>query len=125
AVPNLPTPAEAPAVPQQAAPQQSATPQQPSALAQQQVNGFMPPDLYQRMQELFNSLHRAIKEASEEHASDLGLQSPVRAHYQQLLQFIETSGGPREPVHDILAVPVAQRISQLLFEDVSRLEVEV
>ncbi|KAF1987219.1 Not1-domain-containing protein [Aulographum hederae CBS 113979] len=123
-VPNLPTPAEAPAIPRQGPQAQLMAPV--SALqalqAQANSNGFMDP-LGDRAQELLMALQRAAKEAAEESIKDLGPAAPTREIYEQLLQVVATTGLPHR---DHLALTIAGKVTNMLYAEASRrIEVEV
>ncbi|OCK78418.1 Not1-domain-containing protein [Lepidopterella palustris CBS 459.81] len=128
AVPNLPTPAEAPAVPRQTGQQPSRLQTLPSAHippAQQQLNGYMEPaipDRGQRVEDLLNELQRSAKEAPEEHIDDLRPTAPTYHIFEQLIATIESAG----PQKGHLALAAAGRVTTCIFSDSeSRLEIEV
>jgi CCR4-NOT transcription complex subunit 1 len=126
AVPNLPTPAAAPAEPRQPAQQ----PQLPSlslahAAPQQQVNGYMGPQGQERTQrdleELLGELMRMVKEALEERISEVESNNPIHHAFEQLIGCIEY-GGPNK---EAWAFRTAGQVTNHLFsDDLSRLEIE-
>ncbi|KAF2814299.1 Not1-domain-containing protein [Mytilinidion resinicola] len=128
AVPNLPTPAEAPAVPRQ-----TLQPQQPrmQALApthappaQQHLNGYMEhsgPDSSQRAEELVAELHRAVTEAPEEHVDELSTTAPTHHIFRELLDTLVNAANK-----DMVAMNIAMKVTLYLFSDpAKRLETEV
>ncbi|KAF2730810.1 Not1-domain-containing protein [Polyplosphaeria fusca] len=122
AVPNLPTPAAAPAEPRQPA-QQPRLPAHPPA---QQLNGYMEPPVPERsqrsVQELLVELMQIVKEAPEERLSDLPPNNPISVIFDQLVAGIEFTGANK----DTFAFRIAGEITNHLFSaDSRRLEVEV
>lgn len=126
AVPNLPTPATAPAEPRQPA-QQPRLQSLPAAhVPPQQLNGYMEPQGTERSQrgveDLLNDLLQMAKEAPEERISELQLTSPIHHVFEQLVSSIEFAGPNKEP----WAFRVAGQVTNHLFSDaLSRLEVEI
>jgi CCR4-NOT transcription complex subunit 1 len=125
AVPNLPTPGAAPAVPRLPT-------QQPRLLASQvppvqQLNGYMDasgPERGQRgAEEILIELTRVIKEAPEERISELlPVNSTIHQVFDQLISNIEFAG----PNKDTWAFRIAGQVTNHLFSDsLSRLEIEV
>ncbi|KAL1390585.1 CCR4-Not complex component, Not1-domain-containing protein [Phyllosticta capitalensis] len=125
-VPNLPTPAEAPAIPRpgsqipsriQNAPPMSGT-MQPAHL-----NGFVDPQtLADRALGYLVDLQRSLKETAEEHVEELLPQAPTREIYEQLIHLVETSGAQK----DTLALGIAGKVANHLVADADRrLEFEV
>lgn len=124
-VPNLPTPAAAPAEPRQSNQQQrlqGAT----APNSQQQLNGYMEgsgPDREQRStDELLVELTRVMKEAPEERVADLRPSSAVHNVYERLLFTIENGNVNK----DTFAFRTAGHVVNHLFSDLERrLEIEV
>jgi len=118
-VPNLPTPAEAPALPRQAAQQQQRVNMQ---TPQSQINGYVESqNIGDRVMDLLSELQRAAREAPEEHIHELSQNAPVREIFEQLVRLIEGS-----MQRDGLAMGAGQRAMLLVYTDAkSRLEVEV
>ncbi|KAF2262786.1 Not1-domain-containing protein [Lojkania enalia] len=132
AVPNLPTPAAAPAEPRQPSQpprlQNIQTPHAPPT--QQQLNGYMEPSGPERgqrtVEDLLLELTRLVKEAPEERLSELRPNSSIHQVFEQLLTTIEFVGIPGMP-KDQAAYRVAGQVTQHLFaeQQLPRLEVEV
>lgn len=125
AVPNLPTPAAAPAEPRQPAQQPRLQLQATHAPPQQQLNGYMEPQGLERSQrgleDLLAELMRMVKEAPEERISELQPTSPIHLAFEQLVSMIEF-GGPNK---ENWAFRIAGSVTQHLFSDaLSRLEIE-
>jgi CCR4-NOT transcription complex subunit 1 len=127
AVPNLPTPAAAPAEPRQPTQQPRLQSIQGAHVPpQQQMNGYMEPqgtDRSQRgVEDLLNDLLQMAKEATEDRISELQLSSPIHHVFEQLVSSIEFAGLNKEP----WAFRIAGQVTNHLFsDDLSRLEVEV
>ncbi|KAF2458071.1 CCR4-Not complex component, Not1-domain-containing protein [Lineolata rhizophorae] len=121
AVPNLPTPAEAPAVPRQNTQRMAAPPVQTPS--QPHINGFIDVQTYiDRVLSLLLELQRAAKEAPEEHIKDLGQSAPTREIYDELVHTMDSAGLSR----DNLALACAQKVTDFLFSELrTRLEIEV
>lgn len=118
-VPNLPTPAETPAMPRQTIQQQQhMTMQTP----QSSVNGFVDtPNIGERVMDMLTELQRAARESPEEHIHELGMAAPVREIFEQLVRIIESS-----VQKDNLAMGAGQRAMSLVYTDAkSRLEIEI
>ncbi|KAF2191169.1 Not1-domain-containing protein [Zopfia rhizophila CBS 207.26] len=129
AVPNLPTPAAAPAEPRQTGQQPRLQTLQSAHVppTQQQLNGYMEPSAPDRgqrtVEELLLELTRSAKEAPEEHIDELSPSSPTHQIFDQLVSTIEYAGGVNK---DHLAYRVAGQVTNHLFsEQLRRLEVEV
>jgi CCR4-NOT transcription complex subunit 1 len=126
AVPNLPTPATAPAEPRQPTQQSRLQNLQTAHVPpQQQLNGYMEPQVTERgqrgVEELLNDLLRMAKEAPEDRISELQLTSPIHHVFEQLVSSIEFAGPNKEP----WAFRVAGQVTNHLFSDAfSRLEIE-
>jgi CCR4-NOT transcription complex subunit 1 len=125
AVPNLPTPAETPAVPRQATqPPRIQTAHVPPT---QQMNGYMEtsgPDrgAQRNVEDLLLDLLRAAKEAPEEQVHDLPQNSLVHQLFDQFIAALEYSGIHKDP----LAYRMAGSVTNSLFaEPLRRLEVQV
>lgn len=119
-LPNLPTPAEAPALPRATPQQQRLQMQAPPG--QHQMNGYMDANtLWQRIQDLMEELTQACREAPEESVSEIGGEAPIRRIYDELTRLVEASAQK-----DLLAGAVAERCFTLIYGDAQRkLEVEV
>jgi CCR4-NOT transcription complex subunit 1 len=113
---NLPTPAEAPAIPRQG--QQQAR----VATAQDQTNGYMNTNVViAHVFEALTELQRVAHEASEEHIGEIGPSSPVREAYAQLMRMIESS-----PDKEHIALLTVQRATAFAYtKSETRLEIEV
>lgn len=124
AVPNLPTPAETPAMPRQGVPQpqriQSVPPGPVSAPPQ--VNGFVGShNLTERIQELYSALRSTIQESPDQRLRQLSPESPLQEMLRQLVQLLMAS-----PSQEHLTSLIATQITQLLFADTTgRFEMEV
>ena len=127
-VPNITTPAGAPAEPRQSV-QQTRLQGLPGAQApqiQQQLNGYMESAVQDRPQrtveELLVDLTRNIKEAPEERLNDLQSISPIYENFEQLVQAIENTPANK----DNWAYRIAGQVTNHLFsEQLRRLEVEI
>jgi len=119
-LPNMPTPAEAPAMPR-ATPQQRMQAMQPPQ-GQHQVNGYIDtPNIGQRTLELMQDLQQAAREALEEHVSEIGEGAPIRRIYEQLIILIESAAQ-----RDNLTVAAGQQCFMMIYSDsLKRLEIEV
>ncbi|KAL2677919.1 CCR4-Not complex component, Not1-domain-containing protein [Phyllosticta citricarpa] len=125
-VPNLPTPAEAPAIPRpgsqipsrvQNAPPMSGT------MQQAHLNGFVDPQtMGDRALGYLVDLQRSLKETAEEHVEELLPQAPTREIYEQLVHLVESSGAQK----DNLSLGIAGKVANYLVADADRrLEFEV
>ncbi|PSN71891.1 Not1-domain-containing protein [Corynespora cassiicola Philippines] len=128
AVPNLPTPAAAPAEPRQPSQPSQVRGLQPSHAppAQQQMNGYMeltgPERAQQIIEDRWVELLRIAKEAPEERISDLQANNPIHHIFDQLVSTIEFAG----PNKDSFAFRIAGTVTNALFSDqMQRLEVEI
>lgn len=126
AVPNLPTPAAAPAEPRQPTqPPRLQSLQTAHAPPQQQLNGYMEPLGPERSQrgveDLLMELTRMVKEAPEERISELQPTNPIHHVFEQLVSVIEVAG----PNKDNWAFHIAGQVTNHLFSDsLRRLEIE-
>ncbi|KAJ4305510.1 CCR4-NOT core subunit cdc39 [Kalmusia sp. IMI 367209] len=126
AVPNLPTPAAAPAEPRQQAQQPRLQSLQAThAPPPQQMNGYVDAAGLERgsrgVEDLLSDLLRLVKEASEERISDLQPTSPIHHTFEQLVSSIEFAG----PNKETWAYRIAGQVTSHLFSDsLSRLEIE-
>lgn len=124
-LPNLPTPAEAPAMPRSVGQQQQRL-QAPIGLqvgqGQPQTNGYADmPDVADRMFEALLQLQHTAREASEDTVSQLGPSSPVTEIFTQLMDLIRFS-----PRKDELAMSAGQRATLVVYQEAKdRLEIEV
>lgn len=126
AVPNLPTPAAAPAEPRQLNQQRLPVQGAPASNTQQQLNGFIEGSVADREQrsadDLFLELTRVVKDAPEERLSDLRPGSAIHNVYDRLLYSIEHANVQK----DAFAFRVAgQVVNNLFSDDARRLEIEV
>lgn len=88
-LPNLPTPAEAPAMPRQT-PQQHRMQIVQHAQGQDQVNGYADTaNMGNRILALMQELQHAAREAGHDHIAEIGERSSVREIYDQLILLIE------------------------------------
>ncbi|PNS20786.1 hypothetical protein CAC42_2717 [Sphaceloma murrayae] len=122
-LPNMPTPAETPALPRQAVQQQQRI--QPQALQSQhhaQINGYADmPNIHERTSALLRELRHQAQEAQEEHIRDLTVDSPTREIYEQLVHLIDSA-----PQKDQLAWLAGSTATALLYNEAKdRLEIEV
>lgn len=119
-LPNLPTPAEAPALPRQTPQQQRMQiMQQPQG---QQINGYVDtPNIGQRTLELMQDLQLAAREAPEEHVTEIGENTAVRRIFEQLVALIQSTHQK-----DGLAVAAGHQCLMLIYGEVQKqLEIEV
>ncbi|KAF2006869.1 Not1-domain-containing protein [Amniculicola lignicola CBS 123094] len=128
AVPNLPTPAAAPAEPRQPVQQPRLQSLQSghSVPAQQQLNGFMEPpapDRGQRnVEDLLVELTHVAKESPEERISELRPNNAIYGLLEQLISIVDFAGVNKDQV----AFRIAGHVTSHLFsEQLRRLEVEV
>jgi CCR4-NOT transcription complex subunit 1 len=93
AIPNLSTPAEAPAVPHQTSQtQQEGRLQQSTVSAQSQLNGFIEAQSpREKVESLIVGLQQDARNAPEEHIKDLSSDSAVIQDYNQILRSIISS----------------------------------
>jgi CCR4-NOT transcription complex subunit 1 len=126
-MPNLSTPAEAPAVPRQ--PMQQSSRMQPLPTPQQQpiqhqLNGFMDnQSVADRITDLLMDLLHVCREAPEEHASELGPQSPAKTMFDQILNTI-ASRSPEQ--QEAVCQVIASKVSSIIYSETKRrLETEV
>lgn len=117
-LPNLPTPAEDPAIPRQSAGQPPRMPMQ----TPNQVNGYIDShNIADRVLDMLSDLQRASREAPEDHIQELGSNSPVREIFESLIRLIES-----HMQKDALAIHAGQRATVLMYTEAkSRLEIEV
>ncbi|KAF2644937.1 Not1-domain-containing protein [Massarina eburnea CBS 473.64] len=122
AVPNLPTPAAAPAEPR--GPVQQPRLPASQAAPQQQLNGYMTHqgvDREKSVEDYLGHLMQLVKEAVEERISEVPNDNPIHEVYAQLLGAIEYAGHNKEP----WAFRIAGQVTNHLFsEDLTRLEIE-
>ncbi|KAK5131089.1 hypothetical protein LTR08_001307 [Meristemomyces frigidus] len=120
-LPNMPTPAEVPALPRST--QQERMQSMQSAQGQHQVNGYGDrPDIGQRTLELMMELQHAAREAPEEHISEIGETAPIRRLYEELIVLIEPSMMQKES----LTVAAGQQCLLTIYSQAQkRLEIEV
>ncbi|KAF4550963.1 Not1-like protein [Elsinoe fawcettii] len=121
-LPNMPTPADTPALPRQTVPQQRLQSQSLQNQHHGQVNGYVDmPNIAERVAQLLRELRHVAQEAPEEHIRDLALDSPAREVYDSLMQAIEST-----PQKDQLAWLVGTTAISGLFSDAKdRLDIEV
>ncbi|MCJ1473816.1 hypothetical protein MMC13_002467 [Lambiella insularis] len=126
-MPNLPTPAEPPAVPLQAAPIQQhqgrlLTSMMNNSRPQPQMNGFLDTDmLREHIQELFATSHRLSNSVPERRFKDLSRDSPIMEITNRVDQIVAASAN-----RDDVAFFVADAAHAALYgEPVSQLEVDV
>ncbi|KAK4547743.1 hypothetical protein LTR36_000701 [Oleoguttula mirabilis] len=119
-LPNLPTPAEAPALPR-TTPQQRMQAMQPPP-GQHQVNGYIDtPNIGQRTLELMQDLQQAAREAPEEHIIEVGGDAPLRRIFEQLVHLVDTA-----IQKDTLTVAAGQQCFMTIYSEAQkRLETEV
>jgi len=119
-LPNMPTPAEVPALPRQTPQQRMQGMQLPQN--QHQVNGYLDgPNIGQRILELLQDLQQASREALEEHIIEIGEAAPIRRIFEQLIELIGSS-----VQKDNLAVAAGQQCLMAIFSEAQkRLETEV
>lgn len=121
-IPNLPTPAEAPALPRQT-PQQRQLQTMQAHQGQHQVNGYAEtPQLGQQVMETLRDLQHASREASEMHIGDVPHDGPVRRIFSRLMALIESSGMHKD---DLSASVGIQCLTVVIQEGAKRLEIEV
>jgi CCR4-NOT transcription complex subunit 1 len=119
AVPSLPTPAEAPAIPRQGVPQARVPPLGLTGAAGQ-ANGYGEPA---GVEELVGEVFICAKNAPEENAKELSPTAPVRDAYDRLIRELASLHGP---ARDRVAEVAAQEVTRIVFTQVEdRLEVEV
>ena len=117
-LPNMPTPAEAPAMPHPGQGQRM-----PGMLgARSHVNGLIDPaTINDRIIALMSDLQAASREATEEHISEIGAEAPIRRIYGQLLGLIESA-----PAFENTVQACAHHCLGLIYGDAQkRLEIEV
>lgn len=119
-LPNLPTPAETPALPRTTPQQRMQAMQAPQG--QHQINGYIDtPNIGQRTLELMQDLQQAAREAPEEHITEIGEGAPIRRIYEQLIMLIESA-----VQKDTLTVAAGQQCFLTIYSEAQkRLETEV
>ena len=121
-LPNLPTPAEAPAMPRQT-PQQRQLQTMQAQQNQHQVNGYAEtPQLGQQIGETLRDLQHASREAGEMHISETGQDAPVRRIFSRLMALIDSAGMHKD---DLCTSVGLQCLNAVIQEGVKRLEIEV
>ncbi|KAI5360794.1 Putative CCR4-Not complex component, Not1, CCR4-NOT transcription complex subunit 1, domain 4 [Septoria linicola] len=117
-LPNMPTPAEAPAMPHSG--QVQRMPGMQGVLPRS--NGYLDPaSLNDRIIALISELQHASREAPEEHINEIGEGATIRRVYTQILALIESSPQPDSTVQGC-----ATHCLQLIYNDAQkRLEIEV
>ncbi|GIZ37484.1 hypothetical protein CKM354_000092900 [Cercospora kikuchii] len=117
-LPNMPTPAEAPAMPHPG--QAQRIPGMQGGLPR--ANGYLDPaSLNDRIITLMSELQQASREAPEEHISEIGEGATIRRVYGQLLVLIESAPQPETTVQ-----ACASHCLGLIYgEAQKRLEIEV
>lgn len=117
-VPNIPTPAERPAMPQQSIHQHPQAgrmlpPPLPNAVAQHQTNGFLDPRMaHDRIRNIMADILHLAKDASERSAKDLSRDSPILTLTNQLWDVLLAS-----PERETLTVLSAETICVAMYED--------
>ena len=118
-LPNLPTPAEAPAMPR-------ATPQQRipgmHQQGQQQINGYIEtPDIGRRLLELMHDLQQAARDAPEDHVHEISEASRIRRVFHELIVLLDSTSA-----RDNMTLAAGQHCLLLIYSDLhKRLEIEV
>ncbi|KAF2712195.1 Not1-domain-containing protein [Pleomassaria siparia CBS 279.74] len=127
-VPNLPTPAAAPAEPRQSVQQPRLQSLQTAHAppAQQQLNGYMEPSGSERSQrsvdDILLELTHKVKEAPEGRLIELAQDHPIIQTFEELIRNIEFAGANKDP----FAFRIAAQVTNCLFaERCRRLEVEI
>jgi CCR4-NOT transcription complex subunit 1 len=125
-VPNLPTPAEAPALPHQTHQQPQGRLLPPSIASTRppsQVNGYMDgPSLWEHIQECLTDIIRHCREASEDRMRDLTRESPLSDAIGRFMTLVRSASQDSEQI----AYQTATAACQALYsEGVSLLEAEV
>lgn len=117
-LPNMPTPAEAPAMPHPGQNQRMPGMQ----VARAHVNGLIDPaTVNDRIIALMSELQTASREAPEEHISEIGEGATIRRVYGQLLTLIESA-----PQFENTVLACANHCLLLIYGDAQkRLEIEV
>ena len=125
-VPNLPTPADAPAVPHQPPSQQSQgrllPPSMGGSRPPSQVNGYVDgPSFLDHIQDTLAELARTTKEEHEQSFRDLPRESPVVNLFSRIVNLVESS-----PEVDQMALQTASLVCQILLSDpLPKFEAEV
>ncbi|KAK5128498.1 hypothetical protein LTR85_003166 [Meristemomyces frigidus] len=119
-LPNMPTPAETPALPRPLEQQRMQAMQPPQV--QHQVNGYADmSNIGQRTLELIQDLQQAAREAPEEHIAEIGEGAPIRRIYEQLVMLVESAAQK-----DTLTVVAGHHCIVAIYgEAQKRLEIEV
>jgi CCR4-NOT transcription complex subunit 1 len=123
AVPNLPTPAEPPAIPRQTGQQQQRLQgsHMTGPTSHPLMNGYADPKaVSERLQILLGELQNAAREAPEQHAKDLRPHSPTLQIFDRILRLILDS-----PNREDLCLSAARWASSVLYTQTEKtLEVE-
>ena len=126
-MPNIPTPAEHPAVPLQPPQMQQQQgrvlpPPMPNPRAQTQINGFVDTEtLQEHIQEVFAKANRLAASASEQHYKDLSRDNPILDIVNRVDQIICASSE-----RDAVAIHIADTACMSLYsENTVSLEIEV
>lgn len=116
-VPNIPTPAEQPAIPHQTLHQQQGgrmlPPPLPASMSQNQPNGFLDPRMaHERLRSVMADIFRLAKDQSERVVKDLGRDSPILNLINQLWEILLTS-----PEREALTMSTAEAICMAMYEE--------
>ncbi|EMC92891.1 hypothetical protein BAUCODRAFT_159617 [Baudoinia panamericana UAMH 10762] len=119
-LPNLPTPAEAPALPRPTPQLQRL--QMQSAQGQHQVNGYSDgPDSGRRILSLLHELQQAAQEAQEDSINEVGEATAIRRIFEQLIALLDSS-----VQRDELTIAAGEHCLSVIYHTAQkRLEVEV
>ena len=127
AIPNIPTPAEQPAIPHQPTHSQQQgsrmlPPPIPNSVPHNQTNGFHDPRIvHERIRALMTEILRLAKDVSEQSIKDPGRDSPIIGLTEQLVDILLGS-----PEREDLTIMTAEAICQAMYEDgKTDIEVEV
>ena len=114
-VPNIPTPAEAPAVPHHPFHQhQQAGRMLPPSLPQTQTNGYMDPRMIQdRMHDLIEEVIRIAKETPERSVKELGRDNPIAELLHQLWDLLVSSPSNI----DGLTISAAEMVCMAMYDE--------
>lgn len=118
AVPNLPTPAERPAMPHQSINQHQQggrmlPPLLPSSIVQSRTNGYLDPRMvHDRIRNVIFDIMHLAKDASEKSAKDLGRDGSILSLVNQLEDLILSS-----PERETLTVVSAEMVCVSMYED--------
>lgn len=121
-LPNLPTPAEAPALPRQT-PQQRQLQTLQAQQGQQQVNEYAEtPQLGQQIVDAFRDLQLATRESPEMHIGEIGQDASVRRIFARLMALVDSAGMHKD---DLCTSVGMHCLNAVVTEAPSRLEIEV